>query len=238
VPRTYDNALRDNFGFRLSSHVLGVDAAGYYFNGASAVPGAAFHLDGVFTRVDPVTFFPLEARANQLVTLTEIFNRVRVYGASAVFNLWELVVRGEGAITDNFHNKSSAFPEQTKEAVVELEHTFQGEKSSFTLIALTSWADQRYGDTSTTVTPSLTQLFDRALGLGVRWSPSETVGAELGGAFDLKRGGELFKGQLDYKLSDAWKAYLGGDIFDGKSGQPIGVYNKNSRVMAGLKVAI
>lgn len=233
--RNYDNPLHNNFGGRLSSHFLGIDAALYHFEGASTVPGTAFHMDGDVIRVLPL---PVEIAARSQILLTEIFHRVKVSGASAVFNVWEFVVRGETVVADDDHPGSSAFPEHETDSVVELEHTFSGEKSSLTVIGLQSFSNQRYGDSSTTSTPSLTQLFNRASGLGVRWQPLESLNGETFAVFDTLHGGQIYKAQLTYKLSDAWRVYGGGEIFSAKTAVPIGTYGKNSRMIAGLKLSI
>jgi hypothetical protein len=233
--RSFNNPLHNNFGARVSSHFLGIDLAAYHFEGAASVPGTSFHMDGDVIRVIPL---PIEIAARPTVSLTEIFHRVKVYGASAVFNVWEFVVRGETAITNDDHLGSSAFPEHETDTVVELEHTFTGDKSTFTVIGLQSFTNQRYGDSSTTSTPSLTQLFNRASGIGFRWQPNETVRGESFAVFDTQHGGQIYKLELTYKLSDSWRVYGGGEVFSAKTSVPIGTYGKNSRGIAGLKLSI
>ncbi|MGZ3651948.1 MAG: hypothetical protein ACXWSC_12210 [Bdellovibrionota bacterium] len=236
-PVSYDAALQNNLGARLSSHFLGMDAAAYYFDGASSIPAVAYTLDGTVIRTD-ANFFPLEISANPLIVLKPIYNRVTMAGGSAVFPIWELLIRGELAVTNAYRKNSSAITEQNTETVVEVEHTFTGEKSTLTTIGLLSWADPQDNGVSTTSTPSLTRLFDRAGGGGVRWQPTEAFSGEAFAVFDVKRGGSLYKGQLSYKLSDAFKIYSGGEVFNGQTTQPTGVYRKNGRVIAGLKVSI
>ena len=41
----YDSALKNNLGLRVSSHFLGIDAAGYVFDGAATVPSVFYTLN-------------------------------------------------------------------------------------------------------------------------------------------------------------------------------------------------
>jgi hypothetical protein len=234
----YDAALKNNFGARVSSHVIGMDAAAYFFDGASTVPAVSYTLDGTVIRTD-ANFFPLEIAANPQIGLRPIYNRVTVTGASVTFPLLsDFLFRGEVAVTKAYRKGSAKITEHDTEAVAELEHTFNFEKGTLTAIALASWADPQDNGTSTTSTPSLTRLFDSAAGGGLRYQPTETVSAEGYAVFDLKHGGALFRGEAGYKLTDAWKVYGGGEIFSGKTTQPIGVYRKNDRAYAGIRVSL
>jgi hypothetical protein len=181
---------------------------------------------------------PTRFSAGQNIVLQDVYNRVTMTGASVVFGVWELVCRLEGAVTKAYRLGSPAITEKDTEAVGELEHTFSGEKSTFTLIGLVTWANPQDNGLQTTSSPTLTRVFDQADGLGFRWAPMEAIAAEGYGVLDGKHGGTLVHGQVTYKLNDAWKIYGGGQVFSGNSSQPIGVYGKNSRIFGGLKVSI
>lgn len=237
-PISYDAALKNNFGARASSHFLGMDAAAYFFDGAATLPAVSYQLDVTATAIDPSTFNVTHWSASPHVTLRPIYNRVTVTGASVVFPIWELIVRSELAVTKAYRKGSPAITEQDTEGVAEVEHTFSGEKSTFTVIGLAAYSDPQDNGLQTSDTPTLNRLFDRAAGGGFRWQPEENTSVDTYAAFDVKHGGSLYNAQLTYKLSDAWKAYGGGQVFQGKSSQPVGVYRHNSRVIAGLKLAL
>lgn len=237
-PLVYDNALRNNLGLRLSSHFLGMDAAAYVFDGASTLPAVAINLDIHATALDPVTFQPTQFSAGSQIGLVPLFNRVTVTGVSVVFPLSELIVRAELAVTKAYRKGSSKISEKNTEAVGELEHTFTVGKGSLTALGLMSWADPEEPQGQTITSASFTRLFDTAVGGGLRWQPNEVFSAEGFGGFDVKHGGEIFRGELGYKLTDAWKVYGAGELLIGTLDQPIGSYRKNSRAIAGLKVTL
>jgi len=128
-------------------------------------------------------------------------------------------------------------PVKTTETVLQLEHTFSGEKQSLTMIGLFTYADTEDPENIRSST-SFARMFDRGLALGARYQPLETLTMELFSIFDTRYGGMLQKLESTYTLTDAWKLYGGAEIFSGKITTPIGVYRKNDRLWAGVKLAL
>lgn len=239
----YDNALLNNFGARVSSHLLGMDAAAYFFDGAASLPAVKYTLDLNATVIDGTVSPPkvLQWAASPGIVLQRVYHRVTVTGASAVFPIWELIVRAELAVTKAYRKGSELITEQNTEAVTEVEHTFNsflGENRPLTLIGIAAWADPHDNGLASTGVPSLTRLFDRAAGAGFRYQPSDPALAEGYAFFDTKHGGSLYDLTVSYKLNDTWKVYGGGEYFQGKSSQPVGAYRYNHRAIAGLKATL
>jgi hypothetical protein len=242
VPQSLDNALYNNYGARLSAHVVGIDAAAYYFDGAASVPGVGLILEGSVAAINPNTNSVTAINSYPQIGLQPINYRVTVTGGSVVVPVSELILRAELADTKGRQQNYSTLVAHDTEFVGEVEHTFTSESGSLTLIGLVSFASPQYGGNdpgnTSTSTPSLISLFNNAAGLGARWQPSEAVSGEGYAVFDIKHGGSLYKANLGYKLNDNWKIYGGGELFQGEITQPIGVYRKNSRVIAGLHWSI
>jgi hypothetical protein len=230
----YDAALKNNFGARISSHFWGMDAAAYYFDGASSLPATGTELNGTTVAVLP----RVEVNANSMIGLRPIYHRITMTGGSLTFPFWELLVRSELAITKAYRKNNASITENITEAALELEHTFSGESSSFTAIGLLTFADLQENAGQSTSTPSLARMFDRGITLGGRWQPADAFTSEMFAVFDTKATGVLYHLEGTYKLDDAWKVYGLGEMFQGKTNTPIGVYHKNNRIFAGIKVSI
>ncbi len=237
-PVEYDGALKNNFGARVSSHFLGMDVAGYFFEGAATVPATSLKLKGTVTGINLGGSPEFVINADPAIGLRPIYHRVKMTGASIMFPVWELIVRGEVAVTTDYRKNSASITEKATEAVLELEHSFAWGNRSLTLIGLTTWADNQETSGTTTNTPSLSRMFDRGVAVGMRWQPVPEWSADGYTLFDTKYGGKLFKLDTSYSLSDAWKLFGTGEKFDGKVTTPIGVYRKNDRVEAGVRVSI
>ncbi len=237
-PIVYDDALQNNYGLRLSSTFLGMDLAGYYFDGAATTPATSYRLTGTVTKINLGGSPEFEINANPAIGLRPLYHRVRMIGGSLVFPLAELLFRFEGAVTNDRRKNSSSIPEKITEAVAEVEHTFSFEKATLTAIGLFTYADYRENSGTTTHTPSLTRLFDRGAALGLRWQPVPVWSAEGFVVFDTKVGGNMLKLDTTFQVKDAVKIYAGAEIFSGKTTTPIGVYRKNDRVISGVRIAL
>lgn len=234
----YDNALKHNYGVRLSSHLLGMDLAGYYFNGAATVPATSVRLTGTVTKINLGGSPEFEINANPAIGLRPLFHRIRMAGASLVFPLADLLFRFEGAITKDYKKDSSNIPEKITEAVGEIEHTFSFEKATLTTIGLFTYANYQEIPGTATYTPSLTRMFDRGAAFGLRWQPVPVWAGEGFVVFDTKAGGNLVKLDSTFTVSDVCKVFHSAEIFSGKTTTPIGVYRKNDRVFAGVRITL
>jgi len=232
----FDNALSSNYGARLGAKLLGIDFGFYYFNGASAVPATNLRLTGSVSALFPGQSPDVIIDADAPIGIRPIFYRNQMFGASLVFPVWELLVRLEGAQTKP-DRKAASLPVKTTESVLELEHTFSGEKQSLAVIALVTYSDTEDPENQRSST-SFSRMFDRGVALGLRYQPLETLSAEAFAVFDTRYGSMLQKLESTLTLNDMWKAYAGGEIFSGKITTPIGVYRKNDRVWAGVKLAL
>src|SRR5262249_3538672 len=155
TPTTYDDALKNNFGGRLSAHVLGTDLAAYVFDGAATVPAVQLSLSADIVAFDASGAFS-KIRPRPEIGLTPTYHRVTVAGASAVVPLGEIILRGEIAVTKDYRRGSPLITEKNFESVLEAEHTFPLFKGTLTAIGLASYADPQVNAGTVTNTPSLT----------------------------------------------------------------------------------
>lgn len=227
----YDDALENNFGLRMGLKALGIDMGAYYFHGASAVPATQLRITGTVVSILPTQIID----GNPEIGLRPIYYKNNVYGGSMVFPLSDFLFRVEAAYTKPTRT-APKLPVSSFESVFEIEHTIAGEKQSVTLIGLLTYADHQDPQGSQSST-SLTRMFSRGVALGARYQPMESLLAELFAVLDTKYGGQLFKLESVKTLNDQWKVYAGGEIFAGKNTTPIGVYRKNDRMWAGLRLA-
>lgn len=232
----YDDALSNNIGGRLGLKVLGLDLGFYAFDGAATVPATNLRLTGAVVAFVPGQTPDLIIDADPPIGLRPIYYRQTMIGGSVVAPVGPVLVRAEVAHTKP-KRKAANVPVKVTESAFEVEHTITGESSSLTLIGMVTVADTEDPENTNSST-SFGRMFDRAAVFGLRYTPVETFTGELFTVFDTKYGGRLHKLELTKTLNDHWKLYGGGEIFAGKIETPIGVYRKNDRVIAGVKLAL
>jgi hypothetical protein len=225
-----DHALENNVGVRVQAPGIlpGLDASVEAFNGAAPVPAIDLTASGTVTQFLP----SLQIQADPFLGLTPVFYRQWMYGGSLVYGNFGVIFRTEVAVT-RVISQGADLPGNAEQYVLGVERPVPIGTTDLTVLAQGAYS--RHSDPLSNSSTSLIRIFDRALLLGARLSFSEALSAQLSGLYDTESHGELAHAESSYNLSDSVKLGLAADVLLGKTGTPLGSYNKNERVIASLK---
>jgi len=220
-------ALKNNYGARLLGQFHGLDVSLVAFDGAAVAPATDLSLSGSIVSLKP----QLVIQADSGVKITPVYFRHRVYGASVVYTLGEFILRAEGSYDLPLTSRAD-LPATTTSGVFEVEKSLSIGKDTITLIGELTYSHQDAA--ADNFSTSLSRIFDRAIILAVRYSPTEQISLLASLLHDTEFHGEFAHFEGSYAIRDWVKATLSADILGGETGTPIGTYADNDRVTAGL----
>lgn len=226
-PLELDNALDNNFGARVKFRFSGFDWTIAGFQGAATAPAVNLRrITATGTSLNPLTFV-----VNPDIFLQAAYYKTRMTGTSFAWVLGDFLVKGVVAYTKPI-SKRNDLPVRIWENALGFERTISIGEASVTMIAQGTYVDR--GDAVDTNSVSLSRMFDRAGMLAARVALSEKTTLLLSGLRDFRFVGNLFHGEVGYKIRDGWKLDLSADILGGAAETPLGTYKRNDRATLGL----
>ena len=231
-PAVRDDALHNNFGFRVERHGSGLDLSAIFYKGAPTAPTMLIsHLSAqALSVVDPSKPIVL---ANKITLLPTYYTR-ETFGVGAVLTLESAIIRFEATNSDRMDNEDD-IPGWAQNAVIGIEKNISvGADSTVTALLQATWGNHE--DQADNTITSLDRIFDQSFLLGFRLTTSTAWGASLAGLYDARYQGGYATLKIDRKVRDGMTASLGSDWLDGSAGTPLGTYRRNKRVSMELAV--
>jgi hypothetical protein len=225
--RELDDALKNNFGFRIDRHGSGIDLQAIFFQGSSTAPAI------YPTKVSgtPISVFPTEIILADHVTLQPTYYIRQTAGVGAVITLESAIIRLAIANSSRVSTLST-LPGWSESAVAGMEKNFAvGESTLTALLQATAAHHEDQADNSVT---SLDRIFDQSWLLGLRLATSNPWSFSAAGLYDSYFQGGYIQARAERKISDVFSASIQGDWLDGSEGTPLGTYRRNKRVTLGL----
>lgn len=217
---TLNRADHDNFGGRFRGQVEGVDFSLVYYEGMSNAPGISLQASATVVSSSVLQF-------DKNVGLKPIYYRRRVAGGSIVAPIGDVILRYEGAYTQQISQSSltKPLPGDFHEHALSLEYDFPLESGKLTAQLQATRA--QYKTSSENGTTSLGRIFDRGMIAGLRYAPDDHW-AILGTlVYDTLRSGSVSVLNIDYKAMDTMTISVYASIIDGQGLTPLGTYTKN-----------
>jgi len=232
-----DRALSHNFGARAKFRFPGFDCTIAGFEGASTAP--AVNIRFVSYTIDPIKPGDTTIRAHvdpgTGLTLRAIYYKTRMVGTSFVWVAGGFLIKGAAAYTKVISRlPASLLPRDSQENVLGLERTFSVGSGTLTALAQGTYIQHKERMDSNSI--SLSRMFDKAAMAGIRWAPTEKFTVQASFLYDLLYTGHFEHLDLGYKIADGWNAKLAGDLLGGKTGTPLGTYDRNDRLTISLNV--
>jgi hypothetical protein len=223
-PLVLDDALRNNFGFRIQRNGSGVDLTAMYFQGSPTAPA-------VFTPEISGTLVGNLFTADE-ITLQPVYYRRETAGVGAVVTLQSYIVRFAASASDR-RGANSSVPGWTQNSVLGLERSFAIGTATLTTLLQGTFA-QTEVPADNTVT-SLERIFDRSLLLGLRLVTSNEWTTNLAVLYDGAGPGWYEQLRIEKKLTDGFTLLGEVDLLQGDAATPLGTYRRNGRVALGLQ---
>lgn len=220
----YDDALHNNFGFRIEHHGSGLDWSAVYFQGAPTAPA-------IFTPRVSGTLIG-DVFSAQEITLQPVYYRRQTAGLGAVLTLETVIFRLALAVSDRITGLQR-LPGWSQGAVAGLEKNIAVGTSTLTVLLQATYnQSQDQGDNTVT---SLDRIFDRSWLLGLRLATSGDWLFNAAVLYDSVGAGWYEQIEAERKMSDALTSTLQADFFSGPAGTHLGTYRRNGRATLGLR---
>lgn len=213
-----DNALNNNYGFRLERHGSGLDLTAIFFQGSPTAPAINPTQITLINTIAPI-------RATQISIQPTYYVR-RTVGAGMVWTLDTMILRFEASNSDAI-STGNGIPGWVQSGVLGLEKNFAF--STLTLTTLLQTTLQYHQDSGDNTVTSLDRIFDRSWLLGLRLATSSAWSWSAAGLYDAAYQGTFDQLKVERKLTDGISASVEADWLDGAPGTPLGTYRRNRR---------
>ena len=225
-----DRALNNNYGVRMQVNGLaeGLDVSIEGFEGAATTPAVDVGASGTLTQIQPNFII----QADPEITLTPVYYRQRVYGATFVYAAFGTIFKFETAFT-RLVSSGADLLGNSEAFILGVERPLPIGTRDLTLVLQATHVN--HSSPLTNSATSLDRIFDRALLLGMRYPASEKLTLLATGLWDLQFHEELGHLEASYHLTDAWTTALAGDALFGPKDTPLGSYHRNERLMLSFK---
>ncbi|KHD88775.1 MAG: hypothetical protein OM95_06495 [Bdellovibrio sp. ArHS] len=215
-----DDALKNNYAFRIQRRGNTFDFGLSYFEGVAAFPLIQPVVTGTIVSVSPKTV----VRVDPDVTLNVTNYRIRQGGVTMVANSWDTLFKLASSYTSSI-TESPYLQKWTFENVMGLEKTFTfGESGLLIAVLQKSFITTEKENDSNL---STTEIFRDAWMIGGRLSWKEVWNFSLLGLYDGLHGSNYEELTLTRRFWDAWNLSLTASLIQGSSETPLGVYEKN-----------
>lgn len=223
-----NNALKNNFGLRFSTHFPALDLSVIAFDGAAPTPATNLSLSGSVVELLP----NLVIQADPKIGIKPVYHRQSTAGASATYALADYIFRLQAAYTKP-HLKRSDLPGASQEYVAGVERSFALDSHKLILISELSYA--KHADAASNLITSLSRMFDRSVMLAARYSYGDSFSLLGNILIDTKYHSQLLRLEATEALSDSWKLSGSAESFSGPLGSPLGNYRNNDSLQLSLK---
>jgi hypothetical protein len=224
----FDDALKNNYGFRLERHGSGLDLTAIFFQGAPTAPAIFTPVINGYT--DPTNIKNFYATD---ITLQPRYYLRRTVGIGAVWTLETMIVRFAAANSDRI-SVGQALPGWAQSAVLGIEKNFPIATSTLTMVVQGTWG--QHEDQADNSITSLDRIFDKSGMLALRLATDGNWAWNVATLYDGAYAGWYGLAKTERKISDGFTASLQGDYLDGPAGTPLGTYRRNKRLTLGLAV--
>jgi hypothetical protein len=224
-PNYYElnNALKNNFGARVSATFDTLDMNVVYFNGASNNTQVTPTFQADIVSIDPSI---LQARSD--IGLSPVYFRTETFGANFVWAPSDIIFKLETAYARTLE-KAPGLPEWSWQSGTGLEVPYTLFSFSTTTVLQFYYGENK--DPAENLVSSSSRMFDRAFLIGERIQWSSKVSSLLTYLHDYKNSGYYFMANTSYSVNDAWKLSLQIDILGGKPDSLFGTYKQNDRAI-------
>lgn len=215
-----ENALDNNFAFRLQRRGDIFDHSLSYFEGTASFPFVQPVVTGTVVEVSPKTVVQVDPD----VTLNLNDYRIRQGGLAFVAHKWDFLFKYATSYSQSLGD-DRRLPGWTHESVLALEKTFNlGSDGMVVAVLQHSFINsERENDSNL----SVTEIFRRAWMIGGKGTWKEVWNFSLMGLYDSVRYSHFAEVSLGRRFFDAWLVTATGNVIDGPSDAPLGVYGKN-----------
>jgi hypothetical protein len=222
-----NNALKNNFGVKLSGQISSADLSVSFFQGSGINPEIEPTVSTTLVEPGP----PPVSVIDPNVTLTPIYFRQNIYSANLVRTFDKMILKLETTYSESI-SKDDRIPARYSQSGFGIEVPWD-----LTSREVTTFFQIYYGDnkkSTNNVLNSSTRLFDRVAILGTRvamTSKTNIVGSIM---HDYSSDGYYINFTYDRKWTSKIKFSVAVDIIGGRQVSLLNTYNDNDRVNLGL----
>jgi hypothetical protein len=219
APYTFNRALNNNAGAKISSHLGSWDFQITHFDGASSTP----KIKPTITLDSAVVLSP--------ILLAPTYYRVRTTGAGFVWAGENLIVRGESAYQHTISRDESLQPWRWS-SVLALETNIAVDSTTVTLLAQAYYS--KNPQAADNLVASSYRLFDQTGLLGARWAYSEELVLMASALYETPTKGWFALAGFENKLTDHLRWGLSWRNFSAQEEGLIKTFEKNSHASMDL----
>lgn len=218
-----ENALENNFGFKLDSRLGDFDLSFIYFEGTSITPQTR-----VLATFDVVSISPDILQARTDIGLIPVYFKQRMSGLSSTWTHDDFLLKIESIYSESMSDDPIIPPWSWQNGLaIEIPANF-GETSA-TFLLQTYYGENK--DAIDNMISSSSRLFDRSLLFGVRIAFSTETSLTSSILYDYRGQSVYGRIQGDHKWSQNWKSSLTVDILEGDRDTLLGTYDRNDRAV-------
>lgn len=210
-------------GARLHTTWEGSDIALMYFEGAAQIPALTPTINGTITSI---ANSQITIQAQSPLILQPQYYRVRSSGLTFSTTLGSYIARLASAYTQPL-SVGQNIPGWSHATVMALEKSFS--LGSHHFVFLPQYSFSKSQSSAGNEITSLNRVFDSALLLGLRYTPTDTLVILTNYLYDLLAQEQFLGLDITQSLNDHLKATLNVQILTVQSNAPLGAYRKNSR---------
>lgn len=221
-----ENALDNNFGFKLDTRLGDFDLSFMFFEGMSTTPQTR-----VLATFDVVSINPDILQARTDVGLIPVYFKQRMTGFSSTWTHDRFLLKVESIYSESISN-DSIIPPWSWQNGLALEIPVSFGETSATFLLQTYYGENK--DALDNMISSSSRLFDRSVLLGARFALSTETSITGSLLYDYRGRSFYGRAQSDHKWSQNWKSTLTLDILEGDRDTLLGTYDRNDRAVITL----
>ncbi len=215
--KTLNDALLNNFAFKLQRKSEHFEAQLVYSNGLSQSPFLQTEISGSLVSVNPQII-----SVDSPVRLRPLYYRQQVLAATFVIPFESWAIKG-GFNWLSPRGGSSELPQETSLYVIGLEKNMETSLGLVTGVA--EYIRQKRQDANQI--SFLRSIFEEAASGGVRVPFGEETTFFAGGMYDLIGQSSLLKFSLQHRLNNSWSFETGAQRIEGPSDKLLGIYRNH-----------
>ena len=223
-----DNALKNNFGFRLGGRFSDFDFGLIHIDGMSVTPHLRLEIT---TSGTPISLDPLILQATSDVLLTPVFFRQRTTGFHGAWAPGSIIFKLEAAYTDVL-TKQNDIPNWAIQYVAGIEKPISFFNKSLTF--LFQYYHGKSDDLSENLISAGNRIFDNSALLALLLSLNSSSSLRVSALEDFNNDSGFYNLTLNVSLGSGWDVRFAVDVLEGKEDSLLGSYRSNDRFQTQL----